>query len=48
MKEDMNDLTNKTQSTEALLEMIQTDSNLFKGRFGTLENKSIWHIKPNQ
>ena len=30
-------LTNKTQSTEVLLEMVQTDSNLFKGRFSTLE-----------
>ena len=33
----MTNLTNKTQSTEVLLEMVQTDSNLFKGRFSTLE-----------
>ena len=30
-------LTNKTQSTEVLLEMVQTDSSLFKVIFSTLE-----------
>ena len=33
----MTNLTNKTQSTEVLLEMVQTDINLFKGRFTTPE-----------
>ena len=30
LKKDTNNLTNKTQSTGVLLEMVQTDRNLFK------------------
>ena len=40
MKKDTTNLTNKTRSTEILLEMVQTDSNLFKGRFSTLEKET--------
>ena len=32
-------LTNKTQLTEVLLEIVQTDRNLFKDKFNTLEKK---------
>ena len=33
----MNNITKKTQSTEVLLELEQTDGNLFKGKFSTLQ-----------
>ena len=32
-------LTNKTQSTEILLEIVQSESNLFKESFSTLEKE---------
>ena len=49
LKKNMTKLTNKTQSTEVLLEMVQTDGNLLKGKFSTLERiQMIWHIKLSQ
>ena len=40
LKKDTANSTNKTQSTEILLEMVQTDSYLFKGGFSTLEKET--------
>ena len=40
LKKDTINLTNKTWSTEILLEMVQTDNNLFKGRFSSLEKET--------
>ena len=37
LKEDTRTLLNKTRSTEISLEKVQSDSNLFKERFNTLE-----------
>ena len=40
LKKDMTNLTDKTPSTEILLEIVQTDGNLFKGKFNTLEKET--------